>query len=79
MGEEAFIKFVQGCQQEITRSEPERLFRIDNYVTGQAYSARRRPIVVATGAPREQGCPPWVVLGVKAIEAPGARRRVMSQ
>jgi hypothetical protein len=30
-------------------------------------------IVVATGAPRERGCPPWVVLGVKAIEAPGAR------
>jgi hypothetical protein len=28
-------------------------------------------IVVATGAPRERGCPPWVVLGVKAIEAPG--------
>jgi hypothetical protein len=30
-------------------------------------------IVVATGAPREPGCPPWVVLGVKAIEAPGVR------
>jgi hypothetical protein len=29
--------------------------------------------VVATGAPREPGCPPWVVLGVKAVEAPGAR------
>jgi hypothetical protein len=26
-------------------------------------------IVVATGAPRETGFPPWVVLGVKAIEA----------
>ena len=25
-------------------------------------------IVVATGAPREAGCLPWVVLGVKAIE-----------
>jgi hypothetical protein len=36
-------------------------------------------IVVATGAPREAGCPPWVVLGVKAIEAPGVRRRVMSR
>jgi hypothetical protein len=36
-------------------------------------------IVVATGAPRERGCPPWVVLGVKAIEAPGVRRRVMSR
>ena len=31
-------------------------------------------IVVATGAPRERGCPPWVVLGVKAIEAPGVAR-----
>jgi hypothetical protein len=29
-------------------------------------------IVVATGAPRERG-PPWVVLGVKAAEAPGVR------
>jgi hypothetical protein len=26
-------------------------------------------IVVATGGARERGCPPWVVLGVKAIEA----------
>jgi hypothetical protein len=32
-------------------------------------------IVVATGAPREPGCPPWVVLGVKAIETPGVRAR----
>jgi hypothetical protein len=23
-------------------------------------------LVVATGAPREAGCPPWVVLGIKA-------------
>jgi hypothetical protein len=30
-------------------------------------------IVVATGAPRQPGCPPWAVLGVKAIEAPGVR------
>ena len=28
-------------------------------------------IVVATGAPRERGCPPWVVLGVKAVETRG--------
>ena len=28
-------------------------------------------IVVATGAPREAGCPPWVVLGAKAVEARG--------
>jgi hypothetical protein len=30
-------------------------------------------IVVATGAPREPGRPPWVVLGVKAVEARGVR------
>jgi hypothetical protein len=30
-------------------------------------------IVVATGAPREAGCLPWVVLGVKTTEAPGVR------
>jgi hypothetical protein len=30
-------------------------------------------IVVATGAPRERGCPPWVVLGVKALEARSIR------
>ena len=28
-------------------------------------------IVVATGATRERGCPPWVVLGVKAVDARG--------
>jgi hypothetical protein len=30
-------------------------------------------IVVATGAPRQPGSPAWVVLGVKAIGAPGVR------
>jgi hypothetical protein len=30
-------------------------------------------IVVATGAPRDAGCPPWVVLGVKTVEARGAK------
>jgi hypothetical protein len=30
-------------------------------------------IVVATGAPRQPGCPPWVVLGVKVVEVRGAR------
>jgi hypothetical protein len=30
-------------------------------------------LVVATGAPRQLGCLPAVVLGVKAIEAPGVR------
>ena len=33
-------------------------------------------IVVSTDAPRERGCPPWVVLGAKA---PGVHRRVMSR
>ena len=30
-------------------------------------------VVVATGAPRERGCPPWVVLGVTAVEMGGVR------
>jgi hypothetical protein len=30
-------------------------------------------IVVATGAARERGCPPLVVLGVKALEMGGVR------
>jgi hypothetical protein len=30
-------------------------------------------IVVATSAPRQPGCPPWVVLGVKAIDARSVR------
>ena len=25
------------------------------------------------GAPRKPGCPPWIVLGVKAVEARGVR------
>ena len=36
-------------------------------------------IVVSMEAPRERGCPPWIVLGAKAIEASGVHRRVMSQ
>jgi hypothetical protein len=35
-------------------------------------------LVVATGAPRQPGCLPAVVLGVK-VEAPGVCRRVMSR
>jgi hypothetical protein len=31
------------------------------------------PIVMATGAPRDRGSPPWVVLGVKALGAPAVR------
>jgi hypothetical protein len=36
-------------------------------------------VVVSTDAPRERGCLPWVVLGAKIMEAPGAHRRVMSR
>ena len=32
---------------------------------------------MATGAPRERGCPPWVVLGVKARRGARRPRRVM--
>ena len=32
-------------------------------------AADRRRIGDPPGAPRERGCPAWVVLGVKAIEA----------
>jgi len=42
-------------------SEIDRLMRIEEC------------LVVATGAPRQPGSPAWVVLGVKAIEAPGVR------
>jgi hypothetical protein len=57
-----------GCQRANSRiaerdQEIERLRRTDE------------AIVIATGAPRERGCPPWVVLGVKAVEA----RRLMQQ
>jgi hypothetical protein len=30
-------------------------------------------LVVTTGAPRERGCPPWVVLSVKPVDARGVR------
>jgi hypothetical protein len=36
-------------------------------------------IVVSTDAARERGCPPWIVLGAKVIEAPAAHRRVMAR
>ena len=35
-------------------------------------AADRRRIGDPPGAPRERGCPAWVVLGVKAVEARGA-------
>ena len=31
------------------------------------------PDTLATSAPRERGCPAWVLLGVKAVEARGVR------
>ena len=40
-------------------------------------AADRRRIGDPPGAPRERGCPPWVVLGVKAVEALGALHREM--
>jgi hypothetical protein len=55
-------------EQQITKLEEE----IDRL------QRTKEAIVVASGAPRETGCPPWIVLGVKAIEAPGGCRRVMS-
>ena len=61
---------------------PEHLIEISTAVERAASQGAQRTeeaIVVATGAPRERGCPPWVVLGVKAIEAPGVRRRVRSR
>jgi hypothetical protein len=36
-------------------------------------AADRRRIGDPPGAPRERGCPAWVVLGVKAVEARGVR------
>jgi hypothetical protein len=33
-------------------------------------------IVVSTNGAREPGCPPWIVLGAKAVEVPGVGRRV---
>jgi hypothetical protein len=36
-------------------------------------------IVVSTDAARERGCPPWIVLGAKVMEAPGVHRRAVSR
>ena len=36
-------------------------------------AAERRRIGDPPGAPRERGCPPLVVLGVKALEMGGVR------
>ena len=53
---------------------PEREQRIAELERGiDRLERTEEAIVVATGAPRERGCPPWVVLGVKAVEVRGAR------
>jgi hypothetical protein len=38
--EEAFVKFSRGQNSEITKSDAERFFRIDDYVTGKARTAK---------------------------------------
>lgn len=40
MLEDAFVKFVKGRAQDITKGDAERFFRIDDYVTGQSRSAK---------------------------------------
>ena len=47
--------------------------RIADFQEIERMQRTEEAIVVATGAPREQGCPPWVVLGVKALELCGVR------
>jgi hypothetical protein len=37
---EAFLKFAKGMSQEITKSDAERFFRIDDYVTGKLRIAK---------------------------------------
>jgi hypothetical protein len=48
-----------GCQSEQRIAELEQ--EIDRLQRAE------EAIVVATGAPRQRGCPAWVVLGVKAF------------
>ena len=38
--EDAFLKFRRGRQHEITKSDAERFFRIDDYVTGKSRAAK---------------------------------------
>ena len=37
------------------------------------FCASQRPLSSPRMRPRERGCPPWVVLGVKAVQARGVR------
>jgi hypothetical protein len=53
MIEEAFVKFANGKAQDITKSEAERFFRIDDYVTGKSRSAKiERFRIIASGNER---------------------------
>ena len=52
---------------------PEHLIEISTAVERAASQNAQRTEEAIIGAPRERGCPPWVVLGVKAIEAPSVR------
>jgi len=47
--EDAFSKFTQGLEQEITRSEAERFFRIDDYVTGKIRAAKIERFKIMAG------------------------------
>ena len=40
MQEDAFKKFAEGMRLEITKSDVERFFRIDDYVTGNSRAAK---------------------------------------
>jgi hypothetical protein len=53
MHEDAFLKFANGLEQEITKSEAERFFRIDDYVTGNSRTAKieRFKIIASNNRP----------------------------
>jgi hypothetical protein len=60
-----------GRWRSAARWLPEREQRIAGTEHLIGWQRTEEAIVVATGAPRERGCPPCVVLGVKAVEARG--------
>ena len=48
--EDAFLKFLRGQHHEITKSDAERFFRIDDYVTGKSRAAKiERFRIIASG------------------------------
>jgi hypothetical protein len=49
MHEDAFLKFANGLEQEITKSEAERFFRIDDYVTGNSRTAKIERFKIIAG------------------------------